>query len=366
MQADGKLHPVSYASRALNESQKRYGITELETLAVVWGISHFHHFHYRHNVTIYTDHTAVKAVLEAENPTAKRARWWTRVYGRGVRNVKILYRAGRENTNADALSRSPHLPAPVVGIGEDEVEVSTIAAEGIWGNSPTQPLPSTECVALSLHEFSQSGDEEWSTCVQELITLTRPAPDVRCAGLGDVSSARPRKRLLGEATLLCELPFPFADEDRLRPRHKIRVKPCVPPNHSKSTTSRMDMAIESVAEDVAMLSTSILSPQSLPGHSESGQSLHLPPTPPRNISIVQTEGSVTMTLVYRLLPLQPDASRGEQQMASASLGHQTPEYEELTTPQGSTDSLEKPDCPSSRTRREESDGESHKEASLSY
>ena len=31
----GKLHPTVYASRA---SERRYGIMELETLAVVWGI----------------------------------------------------------------------------------------------------------------------------------------------------------------------------------------------------------------------------------------------------------------------------------------------------------------------------------------
>ena len=45
---------------------------------------------------------------------------------------------------------------------------------------------------------------------------------------------------------------------------------------------------------------------------------------------------MTMTLVYRLIPPQPGASRGKQQMTSASLGHQTPEDEELTTPQAST------------------------------
>jgi hypothetical protein len=75
------VHPVAYASRALSDSEERYGITGLETLALVWGISQFHHFLYGHNVTVYTGHAAVKAVLEADNPTAKHARWWMRVYG---------------------------------------------------------------------------------------------------------------------------------------------------------------------------------------------------------------------------------------------------------------------------------------------
>ena len=40
-QGDENLHPVSYASRALSRSERNYGIMELETLAVVWAISHF-------------------------------------------------------------------------------------------------------------------------------------------------------------------------------------------------------------------------------------------------------------------------------------------------------------------------------------
>ena len=129
-QDDHKLHPVAYASRALSAAEKHYGITELETLAVVWAITHFHHYLYGHTVTVFTDHTAVKAVLETANPTAKHARWWNRVYGRGIKKVNIVYRAGRENKNADALSRQPQLPAPEEGIAENEVQISTVTSGG--------------------------------------------------------------------------------------------------------------------------------------------------------------------------------------------------------------------------------------------
>ena len=40
-QADGKLHPIAYTSRTLNATEKRYGIMELETLAVVWDSLNF-------------------------------------------------------------------------------------------------------------------------------------------------------------------------------------------------------------------------------------------------------------------------------------------------------------------------------------
>ena len=78
-------------------------------------------------MTIITDHSAVKPVLEAPNPTGKHARWWTRVHGSGIRSVHITYRPGRDNKSADALSRSPVAPALSCGIGQDEVQVSAVA-----------------------------------------------------------------------------------------------------------------------------------------------------------------------------------------------------------------------------------------------
>ena len=134
VQADEKLHPVAYASRALNPSERNYSVTELETLAVVWAITHFHSYLYGNCVHVLTDHSAVKAVLETPNPTGKHARWWTRVYGRGVKDVRITYRAGRENVAADALSRSPKDPAPVCGLTQGETQVAVL--RGGEGDTP--------------------------------------------------------------------------------------------------------------------------------------------------------------------------------------------------------------------------------------
>ena len=63
-QEDGQLHPVASASRSLTGAQRNYGITELETLAVVLAISHFHFYLHGHSVVVRTDHSAVRAVLE--------------------------------------------------------------------------------------------------------------------------------------------------------------------------------------------------------------------------------------------------------------------------------------------------------------
>ena len=75
---------------------------------------------------MYTDHTAVKAVLETPSPSGKHARWWTKVYSRGVKTVSIVYRRGRENTGADALSRNPQLPGPAEGLAEMDTQVAVV------------------------------------------------------------------------------------------------------------------------------------------------------------------------------------------------------------------------------------------------
>jgi len=45
---------------------------------------------YGHDVVVYTDHSTVKAVLETPNPSGKHARWWSKVFGSGVRNLSRL------------------------------------------------------------------------------------------------------------------------------------------------------------------------------------------------------------------------------------------------------------------------------------
>ena len=137
MQDDSKLHPVAYASRSLTAAERNYSITELETLAIVWALTRFHSYIYGQSITVVTNHAAVKAVLETPNPSAKHARWWTRVYGAGLKDVRIVYRAGRLNASADALSRSPHGDAPTTGEGEQETQIAVVQTECLMGEQST-------------------------------------------------------------------------------------------------------------------------------------------------------------------------------------------------------------------------------------
>ena len=127
-QTNGKNHPVSYASRSLTKAERNYGITDLETLAVVWAVHYFRFHLYGGSVTVLTDHSAVKAVLTSPNLTGKQGRWWTRVFGSGVKDIRIVYRAGRENVVADALSRSPEGEVPLPTGAESEAQIAVVSS----------------------------------------------------------------------------------------------------------------------------------------------------------------------------------------------------------------------------------------------
>ena len=103
-QEDGSIQPIGYASRTLQPHERNYGITELEGLGVVWATKHFRPYLYGHHCEVYTDHEALKSLLNTPQPSGKLARW-----GMALQelDLTILHRARKHNTNADALSWHP-------------------------------------------------------------------------------------------------------------------------------------------------------------------------------------------------------------------------------------------------------------------
>ena len=103
-QDDGTTRPIAYASRTLQSHERNYGVTELEALGVVWAVCHFRHYLYGTRCNVFTDHKALKTLLNTPHPSGKLARWGLSLQ---ELDVHIHYRPGPKNTNADALSRCP-------------------------------------------------------------------------------------------------------------------------------------------------------------------------------------------------------------------------------------------------------------------
>ena len=176
---DNVNHPIAYASRSLSPAESNYNITELEMLAVVWAVTHFKAYLYSHNVTVYSDNAAVRAVLETPHPSGKHARWWSKVYESGIRNIHIIHKSGRSNTNADALSHQPTGPLPETV--DEEIQVAAVSSENLFSVEPGSELNG------KTPSFAE--DQRQGPHLRELITYLE-------RGVLPVDEARGRKLVL--------------------------------------------------------------------------------------------------------------------------------------------------------------------------
>ena len=103
-QDDGVVHPIAYASRSLDKHERNSGISELETLGLVWAVRYFRPYLLGHPCVVYTDHAACLSILNSARPSGKLARWALIIQ---EMDLTIKHKAGWENSNADALSRNP-------------------------------------------------------------------------------------------------------------------------------------------------------------------------------------------------------------------------------------------------------------------
>ena len=101
---EGETHPVAYISRQLNVAEKNYSGPEQECLAVVWAISQFEHYLIDAPFTIVTDHSALQWLPSKRFENKRFLTWAMRL---NEFKFKVVHRKGRNNANADYLSRNP-------------------------------------------------------------------------------------------------------------------------------------------------------------------------------------------------------------------------------------------------------------------
>jgi len=100
----GELHPVYYYSKKLSKAEINYSITEKELLAIKTAFVEWRHLLMgaKHKVVVYTDHRNLLYATKPQLLSARQARWQEILSGY---NFEIIYRAGKNNGKADALSR---------------------------------------------------------------------------------------------------------------------------------------------------------------------------------------------------------------------------------------------------------------------
>ena len=106
---DGSERPIAFASRTLTSAEKKYSQLDKEGLAVVFAVKKSHQFLYGRHYTIYTDHKPLLGIFKCDKPvpltvSGRIQRW---ILTLAAYEYDLVYRPGKENGNADALSRLP-------------------------------------------------------------------------------------------------------------------------------------------------------------------------------------------------------------------------------------------------------------------
>lgn len=101
----GKDRPLAYISRSLNKTEENYATVEKEMLAIVWALDNLRAYLYGAGIIrVYTDHQPLTFALGNRNFNAKLKRWKARIE---EYNCELIYKPGKSNVVADALSRIP-------------------------------------------------------------------------------------------------------------------------------------------------------------------------------------------------------------------------------------------------------------------
>jgi hypothetical protein len=95
---------------------------EKELMAIALAIQHWRPYLFGRKFRVYTDHKSLKQLLQQRISTGKQQNWLAKLLGY---SFEIIYKPGRENQGADALSRRD----------EDTLQLCSMVYFRIWLDS---------------------------------------------------------------------------------------------------------------------------------------------------------------------------------------------------------------------------------------
>ena len=106
-QPDGSIRPIVYISRAILANERNWTPMELEVGCVVWSIRCLRCYLFSVFFLIFTGHECLQQISKIGESKPRIQRWMEFL---SAYNYRLSYRRGRDNANADFLSRLPIPP----------------------------------------------------------------------------------------------------------------------------------------------------------------------------------------------------------------------------------------------------------------
>jgi transposase InsO family protein len=113
---EGLLRVVAYGSRSLTSAEQNYSTIEKEALSIVHFVGEYRHYLLGRKFLIETDHAPLSFLNKQSEPKGRLGRWAIQL---SEFDYELKYKPGRENGNADCLSR---LPVAAIAVADEEKE----------------------------------------------------------------------------------------------------------------------------------------------------------------------------------------------------------------------------------------------------
>lgn len=156
---------IAYASRSLSKAEGNYSATELECLAVKWGIWKMRDYLEDYHIVVLTDHLSLKWLDRIDNPSDRLARWALEL---SQWDFEIKYRRGTDNSLADTLSRQQLQTCPIGRSDWYQCRLRSVREDP--SSNPEFCIQNNRLYRHILHALDfndyKSG-EEWKTCVPQ-------------------------------------------------------------------------------------------------------------------------------------------------------------------------------------------------------
>jgi len=157
----GKERPIAFASRSLSNAELNYPVHKLEFLAMKWAVvEKFSDYLVGAKFRVETDNNPLTYVLTSAKLDATSQRWVSQLANY---DFSIVYRSGKVNLDADALSRLP------LRVWEEEVVSSALQDAAVEVLPVVERLccDSTDAVVAPEFECSSTPKVDWGARQRE-------------------------------------------------------------------------------------------------------------------------------------------------------------------------------------------------------
>ena len=178
-QADGRYHPITYASCVMNETKQRYHSNKQEFLALKWVVTEqFHEYllpygKNRNEFVVCTDNNPLTYIFSFANLDAAGQRWVAHL---ASYNFSLEYQNGKYNTVADFLSQMNKclpeeevqeylnkIPYPGVKavLNNAIMPIKECAEQGVWLSPDCQDVCQEEAVSVRPARLATTNVTDW-------------------------------------------------------------------------------------------------------------------------------------------------------------------------------------------------------------